>query len=101
MSSLGRCPHRGCAYRWRDGIDRPCADHAVDAPQPAVRPAERRTARPKALGHTWPATVDLGPLGATGTIIGNEPERPTRSVTLNVADDGGCPTDTGSRHSVL
>ena len=24
---VGRCSHRGCPFRWRDGQDRVCADH--------------------------------------------------------------------------
>jgi hypothetical protein len=26
---LGRCPAPACVFRWRDGIDRPCFEHAA------------------------------------------------------------------------
>ena len=55
MADLGQCPERGCATRWRDGVDRWCPLHAdrradEQAGAAAVEPtpaATERTSRPK------------------------------------------------------
>jgi hypothetical protein len=54
MTPLGRCPYRGCAWRWRDGEDRLCGEHSGEADQ-------RRLIDGLGLG-----LVDTPPLGNGG-----------------------------------
>jgi hypothetical protein len=39
-ATLPRCPFRGCIVRYRDGTDRPCAEHRNDSDGLAARLAE-------------------------------------------------------------
>lgn len=53
-ADLGRCLEKGCPFRWRDGVDRPCSVHDWGAVAGGVEvgPSDERPLLPVAVSVT-------------------------------------------------